>query len=217
MASSTGSGRRQFASWSGESPVTDGFAPPPPQEMKAYEVPRSGMRRRTIHRCACAGLLVNDLAVDLDAKPSASRRFRVARRRHSLGGLLAERHHERVVGVVVGARPILHHGGRKNGHVANGLPGPPRRAPARPLCGPRTGPRRTRARSLPTPGCAGAPRPGSRSRRRRARRPRGRGRGGRGGAGITAAPPRRHQEHGQQARAGRARPVAGGERDARFR
>ena len=59
--SSTGSGRRQFASWAGDSPmlvlpvalvvdivvpvgdvlVVDGLAPLPPQEMKAYEVPRS--------------------------------------------------------------------------------------------------------------------------------------------------------------------------------
>src|SRR5437870_10997431 len=45
-------------------------------------------------------------------KPSAGRRFRVARRPRVLGGsLLAERQHERAVGIVVGARPLLNHGG----------------------------------------------------------------------------------------------------------
>src|SRR5712692_8050080 len=47
-------------------------------------------------------------------KPSAGRRFRVARRPRVLGGgLLAERYHERAVGVVVGARPLLNHGLRE--------------------------------------------------------------------------------------------------------
>src|SRR5205823_10105056 len=71
--------------------------------------------------------------------PSAGRRFRVARRPRVLGGsLLAERHHERAVGVVVAARPFLNtpreapkpppphprppiasgHGGRKAGKLA---------------------------------------------------------------------------------------------------
>jgi len=44
-------------------------------------------------------------------KPSASRRFRVARRPRVLGGsLLAERHHEGAIGGVVGARSLLNHG-----------------------------------------------------------------------------------------------------------
>ena len=47
-------------------------------------------------------------------KPSAGRRFRVARRPCVLGGrLLAERHHEGAIGVVVGARSLLNHGLRE--------------------------------------------------------------------------------------------------------
>jgi hypothetical protein len=47
-------------------------------------------------------------------KPSAGRRCRVARRPRILGGrLLAERHHEGAIGVVVGARPLLNHGLRE--------------------------------------------------------------------------------------------------------
>ena len=43
-------------------------------------------------------------------KPSAARRFRVARRPRVLGGsLLAERHHEGAIDVVVGARSLLNH------------------------------------------------------------------------------------------------------------
>ena len=77
--------------------------------MEAYEVPTLGNAPQTIHRSACVGLLVSDLVADLDAKPSsASRRFRVARRRRGLGGgLLAERHHERVLDPPASA-PRLH-------------------------------------------------------------------------------------------------------------
>src|SRR5881398_3975591 len=47
-------------------------------------------------------------------KPSAGRRFRVARRPRVLGGsLLAEGHHEGAIGVVVGARSLLNHGLRE--------------------------------------------------------------------------------------------------------
>ena len=54
------------------------------------------------------------MMVAIRQTPSASRRFRVARRPRVLGGiLLAERHHERAVGIVVGARPLLNHGGRE--------------------------------------------------------------------------------------------------------
>ena len=46
--------------------------------------------------------------------PSAGRRFRVTRRPRVLrGSLLAERHDERAVGVVVSARPLLNHGSRE--------------------------------------------------------------------------------------------------------
>src|SRR2546427_7427062 len=46
--------------------------------------------------------------------PSAGRRFRVTRRPRVLGvGLLAERYHERAVGIVVGGRPLLNHSGRE--------------------------------------------------------------------------------------------------------
>src|SRR5437867_6133275 len=42
--------------------------------------------------------------------PSAGRRFRIAHTPRVLGGgLLAERHHERTVAVVVGAHPLLNH------------------------------------------------------------------------------------------------------------
>src|SRR3989441_7325979 len=52
------------------------------------------------------------MMVAIRRKPSAGRRFRVARRSRVLGGvLLAERHDERAVGVVVSARPLLNHGG----------------------------------------------------------------------------------------------------------
>src|SRR5438094_3972864 len=52
----------------------------------------------------------SSMMVAIRQTPSAGRRFRVARRPRVLGGsLLAERHHERAVGVVVGARPLLNH------------------------------------------------------------------------------------------------------------
>src|SRR3989441_4602102 len=54
------------------------------------------------------------MMVAIRQTPSAGRRVRVARRPRVLGrSLLAERYHERAVGVVVGARPLLNHGGRE--------------------------------------------------------------------------------------------------------
>ena len=54
------------------------------------------------------------MMVAIRQTPSAGRRFHVTRRPRVLGGsLLAERYHERAVGVVVGARPLLNQGGRE--------------------------------------------------------------------------------------------------------
>src|SRR6266403_3201127 len=54
------------------------------------------------------------MMVAIQQTPSAGRRFHVTRRPRVLGGsLLEERYHERAVGVVVGARPLLNHGGRE--------------------------------------------------------------------------------------------------------
>src|SRR2546421_9356702 len=54
------------------------------------------------------------MMVAIRQTPSAGRRFRVTCGPRVLGGsLLAERYHERAVGIVVGARPLLHHGSRE--------------------------------------------------------------------------------------------------------
>src|SRR5262249_5465735 len=54
------------------------------------------------------------MMVAIRQTPSAGRRFRVTRRPRVLAGsLLAERDHERAVGIVVGARPLLNHGSRE--------------------------------------------------------------------------------------------------------
>src|SRR2546422_4233834 len=54
------------------------------------------------------------MMVTIRQTPSAGGRFPVARRPRVLGGsLLAERYHERAVGIVVGARPLLNHRGRE--------------------------------------------------------------------------------------------------------
>src|SRR2546428_5400237 len=56
----------------------------------------------------------SSMMVAIRQTPSAGRRFRVARRPRVLGGsLLAERYHERALGIIVGARPLLNHGSRE--------------------------------------------------------------------------------------------------------
>src|SRR3989442_559761 len=144
-------------------------------------------------------------------KPSAGRRFRVARRPRVLGGsLLAERHHECAVGVVVGARPLLNHGLRE----AEGL------RTDRPALRVARQHDRLAAREadLDGPGLDISGRLDAQANGVRRLADGGRERGGRGGraavvwggAGIAGAPPRRRQETDQQERAGHARYAAGG-------
>src|SRR6059058_6168856 len=152
-------------------------------------------------------------------KPSAGRRFRVARRPRVLGGsLLAERYHERAVGIVVGARPLLNHGLRE----AEGL------RTDRPALRVARQHDRLAAREpdLDGPGLDISGRLDTQANGVRRLADGGRERGGRGGraavvwggAGIAGAPPRRRQETDQQERAGHARYAAGGgERDEGFR
>ncbi len=116
-------------------------------------------------------------------KPSAGRRFRVARKPRVLGGrLLAERHHECAVGVVVGARPLLHHGLRE----AEGL------RTDRPALRVARQHDRLAAREadLDGPGLDISRRLDTQANRVRRLADGGRERGGRGGgAGIAGAPP----------------------------
>src|SRR6266404_2869774 len=145
-------------------------------------------------------------------KPSAGRRFRVTRRPRVLGGsLLAERYHERALGIIVGARPLLNHGSRET----KGL-----RADRPAL-------RVTRQHGRLAAGEPDLDGPGlDISRRLDAQANRvwrvadgGRKRGGRrGGAGIAGARPWQQQEKEQQKRARHAIPAArGGERGEGFR
>src|SRR6266403_4439 len=159
------------------------------------------------------------MMVTIRQTPSAGGRFPVARRPRVLGGsLLAERYHERAVGIVVGARPLLNHGLRE----AEGL------RTDRPALRVARQHDRLAAREpdLDGPGLDISGRLDTQANGVRRLADGGRERGGRGGraavvwggAGIAGAPPRRRQETDQQERAGHARYAAGGgERDEGFR
>src|SRR5439155_11548672 len=124
------------------------------------------------------------------------------------GSVLAQRYQERAVGVVVGARPLLNHGGRE----AEGL------RTDRPALRVARQHDHLAAREPDLDGPGLDISRGLDAQANRVRRLADGGRERRGRGGIAGAPPRRHQENEQQKRAGHARSAArGGERDQGFR